>query len=186
VAVQDLRARIRSNDLAIQEKRNEQAQINKSIHEYQSRIQGTPQVAEEYEQLTRDSQTSQALYESDLNKLNTAQQATDLQNRQEGETFNLLDAANLPDNPIFPKRRIFASGGLAGGLALGMLIVALLEYKDTALRSERDIWAFTQLPTLAVIAWSGDMTLNKPDKPSRLKRLFRRNNPKDPLADVQG
>jgi polysaccharide chain length determinant protein (PEP-CTERM system associated) len=186
VAVQDLRARIRSNDLAIQEKRNEQAQINKSIHEYQSRIQGTPQVAEEYEQLTRDSQTSQALYESDLNKLNTAQQATDLQNRQEGETFNLLDAANLPDNPIFPKRRIFASGGLAGGLALGMLIVALLEYKDTALRSERDIWAFTQLPTLAVIAWSGDMTLNKPAKPSRLKRLFRRNNPKDPLADVQG
>jgi len=38
-----------------------------------------------------------------------------------------------------------------------LLIVALLEYRDTALRSERDVWAFTQLPTLAVIAWSASM-----------------------------
>jgi hypothetical protein len=98
-----------------------------------------------------------------------------------------LDPANLPDNPTFPKRRIFASGGLAGGLALGLLFVALLEYRDTALRTERDIWAFTQLPTLAVIAWSGDLALSsKPIKPSRLKRLFRRNHPKDPLAEAHG
>ncbi len=187
VAVQDLRAHIRANDLAIQEKRNEQAQLNKQIREYQKRIQSTPQVEEEYEQLTRDTQTSQAMYDSDLAKLNQAQQATDLQNRQEGETFSILDAANLPDNPTFPKRKVFASGGLAGGIALGLLIVALLEYKDTALRSERDIWAFTQLPTLAVIAWSGEVALSsKPVKPSRLKRLFRRNHPNDPLSSAHG
>jgi len=187
VAVQDLRARIRANDLAIQEKRNEQAQLNQQIREYQKRIQSTPQVEEEYEQLTRDTQTSQAMYDSDLAKLNQAQQATDLQNRQEGETFSILDAANLPDNPTFPKRKVFASGGLAGGISLGLLIVALLEYKDTALRNERDIWAFTQLPTLAVIAWSGEVALSsKPAKPSRLKRLFRRNHPNDPLSSAHG
>ena len=187
VAVRDLRARISANDLAIQQKRNEQAQINKQIHDYQTRIQSTPQVEEEYKQLTRDTQTSQALYDSLLAKLNQAQMATDLQNRQQGETFSILDPANLPDNPTFPKRRIFASGGLAGGLALGLLFVALLEYRDTALRTERDIWAFTQLPTLAVIAWSGDLALSsKPIKPSRLKRLFRRNHPKDPLAEAHG
>jgi hypothetical protein len=37
---------------------------------------------------------------------------------------------------------------------LGLLIVGLLEYMDTALRSERDIWAFTKLPTLGVIAYN--------------------------------
>jgi hypothetical protein len=36
------------------------------------------------------------------------------------------------------------------------MIVALMEYRDTALRSERDIWAFTKLPTLAVIAYAGE------------------------------
>jgi polysaccharide chain length determinant protein (PEP-CTERM system associated) len=187
LAVRDLRARISANDLAIQQKRNEQAQINKQIHEYQARIQSTPQVEEEYKQLTRDMQTSQALYDSLSGKLKQAQMATDLQNRQEGETFSVLDPANLPDNPTFPKRRVFASGGLAGGLALGLLFIALLEYRDTALRTERDIWAFTQLPTLAVIAWSGEVALSgKPAKPSRLKRLFRRNRPKDPLAEFNG
>ncbi len=112
--------------------------------------------------------------------------ATDLEHRQEGETFSLLDEANLPDSPTFPKRRIFASGGLAGGLVLGLLLTALLEYRDTALRSERDVWAFTKLPTLAVIAWSGDVADRKPGKLARLKRPFRR-KPKDaPLADARG
>jgi len=185
-AVQDLRARIRAADLGIQAKRAEQAQINKQIHAYQGRIQSTPEVEEQFSELTRDTQTSQALYDSIQNKLNQANQASDLANRQQGETFSILDAANLPDNPTYPKRRVFASGGLAGGLALGLLFVALLEYKDTALRTERDIWAFTQLPTLAVIAWSGDVALNKTTKPSRLKRLFRRNHPKDPFAEAQG
>jgi capsular polysaccharide biosynthesis protein len=124
--------------------------------------------------LTRDTQISQAQYDSDLTKLNQAQMATDLQNRQEGETFSVLDAANLPDNPTYPKRRIFASGGLAAGLFLGLLLSALLEYRDTALRSDRDIWAFTKLPTLAVIAWSGEVADRKPGKFARLKRLFRR------------
>ena len=185
-AVQDLHARIRANDLAIQQERSNQAQINKQIHEYQGRIQSTPQVEEEYKQLTRDTQISQATYDSDLAKLNEALKATDLQNRQEGETFSILDPANLPDNPTFPKRRVFASGGMAGGIALGLLIVALLEYKDTALRSERDVWAFTQLPTLAVIAWSDETSTNESSQPSRLKRLFRRNQPKDPLAKANG
>jgi len=185
LAVQDLRARIRAADQGIQQKRAEQAQINKQIRDYQARIQSTPQVEEEYEQLTRDSQTSQALYDSDLAKLNQAQQATDLQNRQEGETFSVLDAANLPDNPTYPKRKVFASGGLAGGVALGLLIVALLEYRDTALRTERDVWAFTKLPTLAVIAWSGDVAERKPGKFARLKRPFRR-KPKEPVAEAQG
>jgi uncharacterized protein involved in exopolysaccharide biosynthesis len=183
-AVLDLRARIRAADLGIQQKRNEQAQINKQIHDYQARIQSTPQVEEEYEQLTRDTQISQAQYDSVLTKLNQANMTTDLQNRQEGETFSVLDAANLPDNPIYPKRRVFASGGLAAGMALGLLFVALLEYRDTALRSERDVWAFTQLPTLAVIAWSGEVADRKPGMLARLKRIFRRNTHKDPVADA--
>jgi hypothetical protein len=72
---------------------------------------------------------------------------------------------------------------LAGGLILGLLLTALLEYRDTALRSERDVWAFTKLPTLAVIAWSGDVAERKPGKLARLKRPFRR-KPKGPIAEA--
>ena len=63
-----------------------------------------------------------------------------------------MDAPNLPDAPTFPNRLVFAGGGFAAGLFLGMLLAALLEYRDTSLRNERDIWAFTKLPTLAIIS----------------------------------
>ena len=90
----------------------------------------------------------------------------------------------LPTRPTFPKQSVFAGGGLAGGLGLGLLIVALLEYRDTALRTERDVWAFTQLPTLAVIAWSAGMQESKPGMLARLKRLFSRKTPKKLVADA--
>jgi hypothetical protein len=67
-----------------------------------------------------------------------------------------------------------------------LLIVALLEYRDTALRTERDVWAFTQLPTLAVIAWSARMQEAKPGILARLKRPFSRKTPKKLVADAPG
>ena len=70
---------------------------------------------------------------------------------------------------------------------LEVLNVALnSEYRDTALRNERDIWDFTQLPTLAVIAWSGGIADLKPARTARLKRLFSKKPPKDLLADAPG
>ena len=79
--------------------------------------------------------------------------ATALEHRQQGEQFRVMDAPNLPESPTFPNHLVFAGGGLASGLALGLLLAALLEYRDTSLRNESDIWAFTKLPTLAVVSY---------------------------------
>ena len=102
--------------------------------------------------LTRDHQTAQDFYDSLLTKMNNSQMATDLERRQEGENFKIMDDANLPDAPTFPNRGMFAAGGLALGLGLGVLLIAFLEYRDKSLRTERDVWTFTKLPTLATIA----------------------------------
>jgi len=182
--VQQLRAQLRGLDLAIQSKHKQQDELEKQIGAYQARLQSTPQVEQEFKQLTRDLQTSQAFYDSLNNKMNQSQMATDLEHRQQGEQFRVMDESNLPDSPTYPKRSIFALGGLAAGVALGLLIVALLEYKDTALRTERDVWAFTQLPTLAVIAWSGEVGEMKLSKRDRLKRLFSRKTPKKVVVDA--
>jgi polysaccharide chain length determinant protein (PEP-CTERM system associated) len=185
-ATQNLRNQIHAQDMLIQAKRAEQAELTQKIRMYQSRIQSTPQVDAEFKQLTRDNQTAQTFYNGLLTKMEQSKMATDLEHRQQGEQFHVMDEANLPDSPTFPKRSVFAVGGLVAGVCLGLLIVGLLEYKDTALRSERDVWAFTQLPTLAVIAWSGDVAQIKLSKRARLKRLFSRKEPKDLLADAPG
>ncbi len=149
-----LKAQIRGMDLGIAQKKRDQAAIQGQLRMYQERVASSPQVEEEYKSITRDNQTAQAFYDDLLNKMNQSKMATDLEKRQEGEQFRVMDEPNLPEEPSTPKRGVFIGGGIAAGLGLGLLIVGLLEYMDTALRSERDIWAFTKLPTLGVIAYN--------------------------------
>jgi polysaccharide chain length determinant protein (PEP-CTERM system associated) len=184
-SVQGLRAQLAGTRLAITEKKKLQDVLQQQINAYRGRIQSSPQVDAEEKQLTRDHETALKIYNNLFAEVQQAKMNTDLENRQEGENFSVLDPANFPDAPTFPKRIIFAGAGLAGGLVIGLMIIGLMEYKDTALRTERDVWAFTQLPTLAVIAWSGDLA-DDDRRTGRLSRLFSRKKSKRLLADAPG
>jgi len=131
-------------------------------------------VEEEYKQVTRDHETALQFYNTLLTKMNESSMATALERRQQGEQFRVMDAPNLPEEPTFPNRFTFAAGGLAAGLFLGLLLAGLCEYLDTSLRNERDVWAFTKLPTLAVI--SSINGLSRPAKPRGRWNLFSRTN----------
>jgi polysaccharide chain length determinant protein (PEP-CTERM system associated) len=150
--LQQLKAQLRAAQQAMSDAKQEQAGIQQQIRNYEGRIASSPQVEAEYKQITRDHETALEFYNSLLKKMNESSMATALEQRQQGEQFLMMDAPNLPDAPIFPNRRLFAAGGLAAGLFLGGLLAGLLEYRDKSLRSERDIWVFTKLPTLAVIS----------------------------------
>ena len=75
---------------------------------------------EEYKNITRDYQTAQGFYDDLLKKMNQSKMATDLEHRQQGEQFSVMDQPNLPDGPTFPKRGVFLGAGLMAGLALGV------------------------------------------------------------------
>ncbi len=156
LGVQQLRAQLHSMDIGIAQKKRDQSEIQAQLRTYQDRVAASPAVEEEYKSITRDNQTAQAFYDDLLKKMNESKMATDLEKRQQGESFKVMDEPNLPEEPTFPKRPVFAAGGLGLGLFLGLAIVALLEYLDTAVRNERDIWAFTKLPTLGVIGFNGE------------------------------
>src|SRR6202043_4156839 len=120
------------------QKTKEQEKIQQAIKLYQDRVQSSPVVEQQYKELTRDYQTALDFYNDLLKKRDQSAMATDLEHHQEGEQFRVLDPANLPDKPSFPNRPLFALGGLAGGLGLGLAIAFALEMKDTSMRSERD------------------------------------------------
>ena len=62
---------------------------------------------------------------------------------------------------LFTGYLTFTGGGLASGLALGLLLTALLEYRDKSLRTESDVFAFTKLPTLAVVSFITDLDFTR-------------------------
>lgn len=171
--LQQLKAQLRAAQQSTVAERQEQARINQQIKAYESKIEASPIVEEQYKQITRDHDTALAFYNSLLTKMNESSMATALEQRQQGEQFRVMDAPNLPDAPRFPNPFIFAGGGLAGGLFLGIVLTALLEYRDTALRTESDIWAFTTLPTLAMISHIDGLP-KSPKNPKRRWKIFAR------------
>lgn len=149
--VQQLRAQIHQLDVSIREKTTEQARIQQKMGQLQSKLELTPAVQQQYKSLTRNYQTALNFYTDLLRKQTDAEMATDLERRQEGEQFRVLDPPSLPNKPSFPNRPLFAAGGFVGGIALGGLIAFLLEWKDTSMRNERDVELVMKLPTLATI-----------------------------------
>jgi polysaccharide chain length determinant protein (PEP-CTERM system associated) len=151
VPITQLRAQIHSYDQTIAEKMKEEDQIKEQIKLYQGRIQSTPNVEQQYKELTRGYQTALDSYNQLLKNRDTSEMGAALERKQEGEQFVILDPANLPSAPSFPNRPLFALGGLAGGLALGIALTLFLEMQDTSIRSERDVEVALRLPVLAMI-----------------------------------
>src|SRR5271170_4994098 len=114
--IQQLRLQIRAMEQNIAQKKRDQAAIQAQMHLYQERVASSPAVEEEYKSITRDNQTAQTFYADLLNKIQTAKMATDLERRQQGEQFRVMDEPNLPESPEFPRRQVFVGGGLAAGL----------------------------------------------------------------------
>jgi polysaccharide chain length determinant protein (PEP-CTERM system associated) len=172
--LQQLKAQLHAAQASMTAAKQEQARIEQQVRTYESRLQSSPQVEAAYKQLTRDHETALEFYNSLLKKMNESSMATALEQRQQGEQFRVMDPPNLPNAPTFPNPFVFAGGGFTAGLFLGLLLAAWLEYRDTSLRNERDIWAFTKLPTLAVISRIKD--LPQPVKPRTRWKLFSRTN----------
>ncbi|MGB0063707.1 MAG: Wzz/FepE/Etk N-terminal domain-containing protein [Terracidiphilus sp.] len=146
------KAQLKAVQQSIASGKTEQDNLQNQIKAYESRIASSPLVEEQYKLVTRDHDTASEFYNSLLKKMDESSMATALEHRQEGEQFRVMDPPNLPDSPSFPSRPKFAGAGAVGGLMLGLMLAALLEYRDTTLRSELDVWAFTKLPTLAVLS----------------------------------
>ncbi len=146
-----LHAQLGSIDAAMKESKREQARVRSQINYYEAKLKLTPTVEQQYKDITRNYQTALAFYNSLLAKENESEMSTNLEKRQEGEQFQVLDPADLPQKPSFPDKLRFAAGGLAVGLLLGAGMALLFEMKDKALRDDRDVEFFLGVPTLALV-----------------------------------
>lgn len=114
-------------------------EINQQIGIYKKRVEDTPQREQELLSIQRDYDNLNSLYESLLNRKLESEIAVNMERRQKGEQFRILDSARLPEKPISPDMQKLFLLYLGAGLVVGGGIVFLIEYLDTSFKRPVDI-----------------------------------------------
>lgn len=146
-----IQTQLKANAMEMAQINRDMAGVNSALHNYQGRLEGEPAGEKEYSDLLRDRDLAKQRYINLEMKLETSNVSIDMERRKQGETLELLDAASLPTNPTAPKRTMILPIGAIAGLALGFVIVAIREVKDTSLKNLKDARLYTQLSILGSI-----------------------------------
>jgi len=149
--IRELTAEIQNLDSQITRKQAEEHQLRETISAYQAKVEAAPTRESELTELTRDYATLQGAYTSLLTKREDSKMSANLERRQVGEQFKVLDPPRIAERPFSPNVRLINAAGAAVGLGIGMLLIAFLEYRDSSLRTEEDVLRVIQVPVLALV-----------------------------------
>jgi polysaccharide chain length determinant protein (PEP-CTERM system associated) len=131
----------------------EQKRITAQINSYRSKVDAVPLREQEMAQLNRDYTVSKDHYQSLLDKTFSAKMAADLEQKQVGEHFTVLDAAVVPEKPFKPERRLLLPIVLLSAITLSISLAYAKDVISDRPRVERDLRNLlpANVPVLATI-----------------------------------
>lgn len=125
--------------------------LQAAVARVEARLAETPAVAEQLAALEREYRhLFQSYQEFSDKRLNASVQA-DLERRQLGEQFRVLEGAFEAPDPVSPNRILIVALGAIFGLALGAAVGVLREALDPAVHDAHQLQASLQIPVLASI-----------------------------------
>lgn len=140
----------------------ERQRILRNIAEYQTKVERLPMREQELASITRDYEISKANYKSLLDKKLSAGMATEMERRQQAERFTLQDPARVPTRPFKPKRLVLNGGAIFAGLALGLVLALVIEFRRGQFLGE---WELP--PTVTVLGRVPMIVIGPPGRTAR-------------------
>jgi polysaccharide chain length determinant protein (PEP-CTERM system associated) len=132
--------------------KSEVSALQEKMKIYQQRVEETPKRELELQALKRDYKNIQDVYNSLLDRKLEAELSVNMEKKQKGEQFRILDHARLPEKPISPNVKLMFLLSIAGGLGLGAAILVLKELLTfSVIRRDDQIETELKLPILASI-----------------------------------
>lgn len=131
--------------------KDREARIRRQLRSYQRRVEMTPANEQALADLQRDYDIIFQNYQSLLEKKLNANLAENLEKRQKGARFRVVDPANLPEKPFKPDRPQIVLMGVAGGVGVGAGLIFLFEFLNPAFRKPEDFEELFEFPVLASI-----------------------------------
>jgi len=146
-----LRAQRKALDSEVASLRTDRRGIENAIAGLEARVEKSPRREQEMVSLTRDYENLKLSYDDLLKKKLDAEVSQNLEKRQKGEQFQILDPADLPQRPFTPNRPRVLGIAFAVAILIGFGGAIGFEMINPTLRGKRDFQHFFQVPVLASI-----------------------------------
>jgi len=149
LSVANTEAQIKAVNGEIQREQKMLDDNEKQIGTIMQRINNVPGAEVALGALDRDYQTKKTAYDQLLLQQQKITLGADAASQQQGEGIEVVDPANLPSQPVAPKRLMLSAFGLAFGLGLGLLLTAIFEIPRLfTVQSVEDARHYIDLPVL--------------------------------------
>jgi polysaccharide chain length determinant protein (PEP-CTERM system associated) len=170
VAQQNAAAQQSRAELRVQSAEEELALLAAREEDLTDRLARTPRVAEQLAALQREWEYLSKKFHEFSDKRLQAGVAADVERRQKGEQFRVLESAVAPLQPSSPNRVLIVAMGVVLGLALGGMSGLLAESADTSFHGARQLQGALRIPVLAAIP----SIMLESDRLAARQRAFRR------------
>ncbi|MEQ8162597.1 MAG: GNVR domain-containing protein, partial [Smithellaceae bacterium] len=153
---QELKSQLMLTDLEISRLKTEEGNVAGQISKLRGRIEQTPAREQDMASLMREYESTREAYEKLTKKNTDAQQAENLEKRQKGEQFRVVDPARTPEKPFSPDIAKILLIGLAAALGSGLGLAFIREQMDQSFHDVGDVETSLGLKVLAAIPHMGE------------------------------
>ena len=167
-AEQNAKSELRRARLAVEAADQELERLAASQAEVQESIALTPLVAEQLNSLEREYESLVTSFRDFSVRRQQASVQANLERKQLGENFRILESAFPAARPGSPNRILMLFVGVIVGLGAGVAMGLVLETSDSSIHDARRLQAFTNMPVLVSIP---SIRLD-PDRRLRRRRLL--------------
>jgi len=152
LGISSIEAELKLSESEIKRQQQALADNEKAIAAIVERMNQVPGVEVGLAQIERDYQTKKNALDGLLQQQQSINLGKEAATQQQGEGIEVVDPANLPAQPVAPKRLKLASLGLGAGLGLGLLLVVFFEGpRLLTIQNSEDARHYTGLPVLLAV-----------------------------------
>ncbi|HEU4711577.1 MAG TPA: GNVR domain-containing protein [Pyrinomonadaceae bacterium] len=147
-----MKVEIKSIDGEIARQQKLQSDTESQISQISDRINSVPGAEVALSALDREYATKKSAYDNLLGEQQKIALAEQAAQEMQAQGIDVIDPAYLPVKPVAPKRVMLAGIGIVGGVALGLLLVALVEVPLLlTIQTPEDARHYTGLPVLIAV-----------------------------------